>query len=51
MVFEYKIETIFGKDSLQEKELNRLGEKGWELVSVQTKSDRYRIYFLKRLKS
>jgi len=50
--WEYKI--VFGtgnKDISLEKEINRLGNQGWELVSVTENSDDvYSLFFKRQLK-
>jgi hypothetical protein len=51
MKFEYKVELCWGKDSEHESWLNKVGEEGWELISVtpQKNSNFFR-YIFKRLK-
>lgn len=50
MKFEYKVDTCWGDNSEHQSYLNRKGEDGWELVSVNKGGGTFATYTFKRLK-
>lgn len=49
--FEYCTREFFDFNTIQEDELNELGQQGWELVAVENYSqDSCRFYFKREIK-